>query len=209
MPISFKCSSCGKALTAPDAAAGKRAKCPACATVMPIPERVFDAEEIGAEEIDEGFRLQGEPDAAAKAGLSSEDPLAFLSPGQPADQPPPPAGVTDAQERRPCPICREMIVATAAKCRFCGAVLDVTLKRELEEKKYGKARKEEDENPSVWEWVFCVLCAGIACIVGIVYVFQGKPKGWKMIVASIACACLWGMVRAALESMQPGNPAFR
>lgn len=37
MPIEFRCS-CGKTLRVPDAHAGKRAKCPACAAVATVPE---------------------------------------------------------------------------------------------------------------------------------------------------------------------------
>jgi hypothetical protein len=36
--------------------------------------------------------------------------------------------------------------------------------------------------------VLGILCAGIGCIVGIVYVIQGKPKGFKMVLLSI---CAW------------------
>lgn len=36
MPITFSCT-CGKTLRVPDASAGKRAKCPACAAVVSIP----------------------------------------------------------------------------------------------------------------------------------------------------------------------------
>ncbi len=34
-----------------------------------------------------------------------------------------------ADGRRPCPMCGEMIVAGAAKCRYCGEVFDSTLKK--------------------------------------------------------------------------------
>jgi hypothetical protein len=37
MPIEIACPGCGKQLKAPDAAAGKRVKCPQCATVVPVP----------------------------------------------------------------------------------------------------------------------------------------------------------------------------
>lgn len=37
MPISVQCPSCSAKLNAPDAAAGKRVKCPKCQTVVPIP----------------------------------------------------------------------------------------------------------------------------------------------------------------------------
>ena len=44
-------------------------------------------------------------------------------------------GNPDGRGRRPCPMCGEMIVATAAKCRFCGEVFDPTLKKAKSKKK--------------------------------------------------------------------------
>ena len=38
---------------------------------------------------------------------------------------PPPGGVPD---RKPCPMCGEMIAATAKKCRFCGHYFDPSLR---------------------------------------------------------------------------------
>ena len=46
MPISVKCTDCGKALKAPDELAGKKAKCPDCGAIVPVPRAVMDAEEI-------------------------------------------------------------------------------------------------------------------------------------------------------------------
>jgi len=37
MPIQFPCSKCGKEVTAPDAAGGKRGKCPRCGELIDIP----------------------------------------------------------------------------------------------------------------------------------------------------------------------------
>ncbi len=37
MPIEFRCTQCDKLLRTPDDTAGKRAKCPSCGTVLPIP----------------------------------------------------------------------------------------------------------------------------------------------------------------------------
>ena len=39
---------------------------------------------------------------------------------------PPTAGAP--QERKPCPMCGELIAATARKCRFCGHYLDPSLR---------------------------------------------------------------------------------
>ncbi|HKB42381.1 MAG TPA: hypothetical protein VKD72_38500 [Gemmataceae bacterium] len=40
---------------------------------------------------------------------------------------PSPGGEDEA--RRPCPMCGEMIIASAVKCRFCGEIFDPTLRR--------------------------------------------------------------------------------
>lgn len=37
MPISIRCSGCSRTINAPDHAAGKRVKCPACGTVLSVP----------------------------------------------------------------------------------------------------------------------------------------------------------------------------
>ena len=47
MPINMNCPSCGKTLSAPDTAAGKKAKCPACGQIMTVPEVVHEAEPVG------------------------------------------------------------------------------------------------------------------------------------------------------------------
>jgi hypothetical protein len=46
VPITFSCP-CGKTLRVPDEHAGRRAKCPACGAVVPIPgpDPVFEVEE--------------------------------------------------------------------------------------------------------------------------------------------------------------------
>ena len=51
----------------------------------------------------------------------------------------------------------------------------------------------------MFEWVIAILCSGIGCIVGIVWMIQGKPKGKKMFLVSFCMQILWGIVRAAIE----------
>jgi predicted RNA-binding Zn-ribbon protein involved in translation (DUF1610 family) len=111
MPIKMNCPSCGKTLSAPDTAAGKQAKCPACATMMLVPTGVFDAEEIAP----------GSP-PPPESNLMGDVPA--TAPSQP---PADPAAQRQAPQRRPCPTCGELIIATAAKCRFCGAIFDARL----------------------------------------------------------------------------------
>jgi predicted RNA-binding Zn-ribbon protein involved in translation (DUF1610 family) len=48
MPINMRCSSCGKMLSAPASAAGKKAKCPSCGQVMIVPNAAPPAGELVA-----------------------------------------------------------------------------------------------------------------------------------------------------------------
>jgi hypothetical protein len=73
---------------------------------------------------------------------------------------------------------------------------------------------DEDDNPfrlpsrkpsssgdlSGMDWLLCILCPGIGCIMGIVYLSQGRPNGGKMIGLSILFAVLWNIVRFGLIS---------
>ena len=102
MPIRMNCPSCGKALSAPDASSGKKAKCPDCGQLMVVPEAVHEAESVET------------AGAGPAAGAAPASGGAMPAMGEP--------------DRRPCPVCGEMIVAGAAKCRFCNAVFDPMLK---------------------------------------------------------------------------------
>jgi hypothetical protein len=112
---------------------------------------------------------------------------------------PAPDGEASDAPRRPCPICGEMIVATAAKCRFCDAIFDETLRREALKK--SKKWADTDENLTTSDWIFCVLCSGITCICGIIYMIQGKPKGAKMVGVSILVAVIANVLNVVLQAM--------
>ncbi len=102
MPIKMNCPSCGKTLAAPDSSFGKKVKCPACGQIMTVPEVAQAAEPVGA-------------GAAGPAGAVGQTSA-------------PPSPAADGETRWPCPECGEMIVAGAAKCRFCNAIFDPKLK---------------------------------------------------------------------------------
>jgi predicted RNA-binding Zn-ribbon protein involved in translation (DUF1610 family) len=107
-----------------------------------------------------------------------------------------PSSEREGNDRRPCPMCGEMIPVGAAKCRFCGEIFDPELRR-LEKKKKTRA---SDSDLSAGEWVVAILCSGIGCICGIVWMVQGKPKGGKMFGVSLLFAILWGAIQAALKN---------
>jgi len=93
-----------------------------------------------------------------------------------------------------CSMCGEMIAAAAKKCKFCGEIFDAKLKKSRRK----SASSSGDEMTTV-DWVLCVICPGIGCIVGIVRAIQGKPTGGKMIGISIGFIILWNIVSAAVQ----------
>jgi predicted RNA-binding Zn-ribbon protein involved in translation (DUF1610 family) len=110
MPISFSCHQCGRNLKAPDNAAGKSSKCPGCGATVTCPEAVYNAELLEA------------PPAEAEAYAVADPDGAYAMAA-------PPVAAAAQEARRPCPMCGEMIVVGAAKCRFCGEIFDETLKK--------------------------------------------------------------------------------
>jgi predicted RNA-binding Zn-ribbon protein involved in translation (DUF1610 family) len=193
MSISFQCPRCGKKLKAPDAAAGKSSKCPGCGGTVTCPEPVYDAEVVDmdlAPEKPSGFN--------PFADLDDDKPYGVAGP-QPVQE-------SSDDGRRPCPMCGELIVANAAKCRFCGEVFDPTLKK-VKSKKKKKKFSAEDESLTGGEIAVAVLCSGIGCIAGLVWMVQGKPKGLKMFGLSILMAVVWNVVSAVLRVILMQNGA--
>jgi predicted RNA-binding Zn-ribbon protein involved in translation (DUF1610 family) len=153
MPINMACPSCGKTLAAPDTAAGKRAKCPGCGQVMVVPAAVQQAEEIGA---------PSPPSSPQPPAESAEGWLNDLS--APSQTPQTIVTGPGGEQRRPCPECGELIVATAVKCRFCGAVFDSRLR--------GSGMSSRFQTPppnylaqAILVTLFCCLPFGIVAIV--------------------------------------------
>lgn len=188
MPISFSCPRCGKNLKAPDNAAGKSSKCPSCGSPVTCPEPVYDAELVDP--------ASGGPDPYAD--LDTDKPYAMTGPSPGAAPGPEPSG----EARRPCPMCGEMIVASAAKCRYCGEIFDPALKKA---KKKGKKASADDADLSGGDIAVGLLCGGIGCIAGIVWMIQGKPKGWKMLLLSFIASMVWGVISAMMQQ-QGGVP---
>jgi hypothetical protein len=154
--------------------AGKQAKCPNCKSLMTLPEIVHEAEEIAP--------LSPPPPAPVSnmSSLFDEEAEYQLAQGPKVDSP-----SASEPPRRPCPMCGEMIAVGAAKCRYCGAIFDAGL-RAIEKSKRRRSSSDEDSDLSPGDWAVAFLCSGIGCIAGVVWMIQGKPKGIKMLGASIA-----------------------
>lgn len=104
-------------------------------------------------------------------------------------------GASGNPNEKPCPYCGEKILTSAKKCRFCGEYLNAA------DRKLNDARKKSsasDENLTGGEILLCVLCAGIACIIGLIWMAQGKKKGGKMVAISLIVIVITNVIRAAL-----------
>jgi hypothetical protein len=154
------------------------------------PEPIYDAELA-----DSLAPIPGEVDPYGD--LNPDEPYALVEP--PAGAPAAPA----AESRRPCPMCGEMILTTAAKCRYCGEIFDPALRKaERKRSKFGP----EAESLSTGDILVGLLCSGIGCIAGLVWMIQGKPKGLKMVGLSLMANIFWAIVSAVIRSGQPGAP---
>ena len=102
--------------------------------------------------------------------------------------------------RRPCPRCGEMIAIGAAKCRFCNAIFDEKLRSKKKKKGSGFFGPDDDKMTPL-DWLLCIFCGNIGCIVAIVYLSLGKPKAGKMLVVSICVQVLLGILLGILNAM--------
>ncbi len=133
MSISFECPQCGKKLKAPDGAVGKSSKCPGCEAIVTCPEPIYDAEVVDDSQPPAGLE--------STAGDDDDKPYGLVNPA--------PFAAPLGESRRPCPICREMILMTAAKCRYCAEVFDPGSRRPTERNPNCTAPTTRTSPPSI------------------------------------------------------------
>jgi hypothetical protein len=107
-----------------------------------------------------------------------------------------PGKTADAVGHTACRFCGEMILEKAKKCKFCGEYQS-EIDRKRIQKSLSKVAGDDDLTPT--EIVFGVLCGGIACILSIVWMIQGKKKGWKLFLISAAAQAFFTMIRLAMN----------
>jgi len=120
MSIKVTCPDCGAKLNAPERSEGGMAKCHQCKNTFRIPYPVAEV---------------APPSSAATLPQPVYEKLDVLHPE--AFYVPP-----AVQHLVACPYCAEGILADARKCRFCGEILDVDLKRARRRRERGEDERE-------------------------------------------------------------------
>ncbi len=127
--LRFACPRCGKSLTAPRSAAGRRARCPACGEVTAVPGQPATAStkpSAASFNAPNPISRSAAEQAAPHAGASSDTPWDDLLPLAPADP-----GLAQARRSAPplaaattpgpvCPSCRQQLSVGAKVCVPCG-----------------------------------------------------------------------------------------
>ncbi len=193
------CPSCGNRLQAPKSAAGKKAQCPRCSQIIQLPE----AGHVDVDLVDAASQeSKGAPSNGFSEGLfadafEDEYPVSEERTGDPFATPTPqtPSKTSSEPPRRPCPSCGEMVPYGASKCRFCGEILDLLIKRTMQrERRAQHSFSGDGDDLTAGDWAMAMCCGSIACIIALVWLVQGKPKGPKMIIAIIVCTVIWSVL---------------
>lgn len=178
MAIEVGCPNCGKKLKAPDSLAGRVGKCPACGTRVQLPDAPEPPEVMEPEVVDDDS-------LGALADAAGHEEHASYELAQPPDAP-------EEGDRRPCPMCGEMIATAAVKCRFCGEVFDPKLKKAM-------APRRGDVPSYLGQSILVTLCCCLPLgIPAIVYSAQVSSKlaagDYKGAVAASNNAKMWGWI---------------
>lgn len=135
MTIPVVCPSCSHHLSAPDSAAGRKAKCSKCGGVVMIPgvpakqSSALPAKQTSAPpaNVRQQVPAVAKPTLPVRATAIVEQtrPLAIDLRVQHALVPSAPAPTPATKE---CPFCGEQVLTVAKKCKHCGEILDVALR---------------------------------------------------------------------------------
>jgi hypothetical protein len=155
---------------------GKRTKCPKCGGIIeiqsPTADEIFEAEE-------------------APLNPFSDEDFELNKPAAPA--------ATDG-DRKPCPMCGEMIQKDAVKCRFCGEIFDPVLKKASLKQGPAATQKQDNSTPILIFVTSLIGCfAPIIAIYGTVWLIN-RPYPFKykgLAIAGTVIHWFWTMIMIA------------
>ena len=179
------------------ALAGKA--CPGCSKEIELGDDVWNCQSCRStmhQSCRESANGCANPQCPTFAGAYALAPqAAAISPAAAAA----PAG--DAGDLVECRFCGEKIKARARKCRFCGEFQSAGDRRV---RKRRGAAAAGDDNLTAAEIVFGIICSGIACIVGLVWMIQGKKKGGKLFLIALITSIIATVIQlAAKGNLEP------
>ncbi|MEM7476420.1 MAG: hypothetical protein AAF483_15610 [Planctomycetota bacterium] len=141
MPIEFACDTCSRQLRVPDGTEGSQCECPACKTILLIPEK--PQEVVVVEEVDTrlkipcpgcGFVLMAKPELLGTTGQCRKCKSIFT-----ISENPQPSEQQVTKYTFSCPSCKQLfegkeeMEGRKGRCHSCGEVFRIELKEEEQE----------------------------------------------------------------------------
>jgi hypothetical protein len=97
-----------------------------------------------------------------------------------------------------CSNCGKAVAQAVGTCPFCNTPLRRSVRRRP--RRYRGSTSKAERMPSVADWVICILCPGIGCIIGIVALIQGETKrGGIMVAVGGGLAVVGTLLRLAAQ----------
>lgn len=59
--------------------------------------------------------------------------------------------------------------------------------------------RKKDTELTTGDWLLCIFCSGIGCLIGLVRLIQGKPNAGMMIGISLMFSFLWRILITIIE----------
>lgn len=95
-------------------------------------------------------------------------------------------GETSELDRKPCPLCGQMLTAQATQCPYCG-------ESPVDNVAAAKAVAVNNGLTAV-EWIMEIVCPPFGGIMGLMYLIKGKRQGSRLIVASLGAFVVWILI---------------